>query len=62
MLVKNSVLLTPLDLDILIKKVSVEKISRKSLLSKLLFYPAISPSYFQALFAVVCTLPPSIGS
>jgi hypothetical protein len=46
-------------LDILTKEVSGEKISRKPSLCKLLFYPAISPSYFQALFTVACTLPPS---
>jgi len=49
MLARCSLLLTLLDLDILIKGLSGEKISRNSSLSKLLFYSAISPSYFQAL-------------
>jgi len=55
MLSKCSAPLALLVLDILMKDVSGEKISRKPSLCKLLFYPAISPSYFQALLAVDCT-------
>jgi hypothetical protein len=58
MIAKCSALLTPVALDILIKHISGEKISRNSSLSTLLFYPVIYP-YFQALFAAICMLPPS---